>query len=103
MRREGPTTKIRRETLEMLAGRKRKKLSCPHWQLSGGERPDDYHDCLCTAQIRWANGWKPLIVPADLSCLLLSEYQMVPICCMGMGGEYHGGGQHTQWKLERVI
>lgn len=42
-----------------------------------------------TAQSRWAIGWKLLIVPADLCSSLLSEYQMVTICCVCVWG---GGG-----------
>lgn len=70
----------------------------PHWQLSGGERTDDYQVRLSVAQSRWAIGWKLLIVPADLSCLPLSEYQMVPICCVrggGGGNTTEGANTHT--------
>lgn len=66
MRGEGGRARIRKEVLETLAVRE-KNETYPG-QLSGGERTDDYQKRLSTAQSRWAIGWKPLIVPADLSC-----------------------------------
>lgn len=75
---------------------KKKRKETHTRQLSGGERTDDYQERLSTAQTRWAIGWKPLIVPADLSCLPLSEYQMVPICCVSGGGDIpRRGPTHT--------